>query len=164
MFGIFPEFWGLLQDAGRFYRNWRSKSKTPAGSHFGRHGTLDGPRVTENHCLAERYDLAGILSEHVSGKGRATIMSAPSESFMNPSCMAYKPIEDRVDRRQKLKLTGAQNTQQKNPAIGLYSAMKPFRQTQGLFALFGGCPSHASWNFCAYLAHHVLDAVLGVRL
>ena len=29
---------------------------------------LMGPVVTENHCLAERYDLAGILSEHVSGK------------------------------------------------------------------------------------------------
>ena len=83
---------------------------------------------------------------------------------MNPSCMAYKPIEDRMDWRQKLKLLGAQNTQQKNPAIGLYGAMKPFRQTQRMFTLIGGCPSPASWNFGAHLAHHVLDAVLGVRL
>ena len=39
MFGIFPEFWSLLQDAGRFYLNLRSKSKTPVGNHFRRHGT-----------------------------------------------------------------------------------------------------------------------------
>ena len=39
MFGIFPEFWNLLQDPGRFYRNLRSKSKTPVGNHFGPHGT-----------------------------------------------------------------------------------------------------------------------------
>ena len=38
MFGIFPEFGGLLQDAGRFYRNFRSKSKTPVGNHVRRHG------------------------------------------------------------------------------------------------------------------------------
>ena len=57
----------------------------------------------------------GYSLRHVSGKSRATIMSAPSEFFMNPSCMAYKPIEDGVDWRQKLKLTGAQNTSAKEP-------------------------------------------------
>ena len=46
MFGIFPEFGGLLQDAGRFYRNFRSKSKTPVCNHFGPHGAL---------CLALRW-------------------------------------------------------------------------------------------------------------
>ena len=44
MFGIFPEFGGLLQDAGRFYQNFRSKSKTPVGNHFGPHGTLRASR------------------------------------------------------------------------------------------------------------------------
>ena len=49
MFGIFPEFGGLLQDAGRFCRNFKSKSKTLVGNHFRRHGTTsNGKRIDCN--------------------------------------------------------------------------------------------------------------------
>ena len=112
---------------------------------------LSRPSHTPKFQLDLNLHLMGPMSRKitVSPKGTTWLgysvsMCLASESFMNPSCMACKPIEDRMDRRQKLKLIGVQNAQQKNPAIGLYRAMKLFRQTQGLFTLLGGCPSHAS--------------------
>ena len=62
-------------------------------------------------------------------------MTTPSKSVVNPSRMAYQPIKNRVHRRWKLTLIGVQDVQKKNLAIGLYGAMKSFRQTLRLFTL-----------------------------
>ena len=64
MFGIFPEFGGLLQDAGRFYRNFRSKSKKPVCNHFGPHGSSIEQPIMRNSVGSGNVPLCRAYSLH----------------------------------------------------------------------------------------------------